>query len=74
MVSGKNGVNGPTATHLACVPENPDHEPAQFPCLEATTVLVTQLRQTHALNLLINHLVKTPPVQVNLDSFFGFDH
>ena len=65
--SGKNGADGPTATPLARVPEKSELEPARLPCLEATTVLATQLRRLHAQNLLINHLVKTPPVQVNLD-------
>ena len=81
-MSGKSGANGPTATPLARVPENFATEPARLPCSEATTVLATQLRRLHALildaaqalcrasepwSLLINHLVKTPPVQVNLD-------
>ena len=51
MASGKNGANGPTATPLARVPEKSEPEPARLPCLEATTVLATQLRRLHALIL-----------------------
>ena len=80
--SGKNGETGPTATPLAPVQENPEPEPVRLPCSEATTVLATQLRRLHALmlaaaqalcrasepwSLLINHLVKTAPVQVGFD-------
>ena len=80
--SGKNGANGPTATPLARVPEKSEPEPARLPCSEATTVLAIQLRRLRALRLaaaqalcrasepwtlLINHLVKTPPVQVGFD-------
>ena len=87
MVSGKNGASGPTATPLAPVAENPELELARLPCLEATTVLATQLRRLHALilaaaqalcrasepwSLLIIHPAKTPPVQVTFD-FLGFD-
>ena len=87
MVSGKNGASGPTATPLAPVAENPELELARLPCLEATTVLATQLRRLHALilaaaqalcrasepwSLLIIHPAKTPPVQVTFD-FQGFD-
>ena len=76
-VSGKNGVNGPTATPLAPVAENPELELAWLPCSEATTVLATQLRRLHALilaaaqalcrasepwTLFIIHRAKTPPV------------
>ena len=79
-MSGKNGGNGHPATPL--VPENPEPELARLPCSEATTVLATQLGRLHALilaaaqalcrasepwTLLINHLVKTPPVQVGLN-------
>ena len=82
MVSGKNGANGPPATPPALVPENSATEPAQLPCSEATTALATQLRRLHALmpaaaqalcrasepwSLIINHLAKTPPVQVGFD-------
>ena len=78
-VNGKNGVNGPTATPLAPVAGNLELEPARLPCLEATTVLATQLRRLHALtldaaqalcpasepwSLLINHLAKTLPVKL----------
>ena len=81
-MSGKNGENGPTATPLAHVPENSATELARLPCLEATTALATQLRRLHALmlaaaqalcrasepwSLLINHLVKTSPIQVGFD-------
>ena len=77
MVSGKNGASGPTATPLAPVAENPELELARLPCLEATTVLATQLRRLHALilaaaqalcrasepwTLFIIHRAKTPPV------------
>ena len=81
MVIGKNGASGPIATPLAPVAENSDTELARLPPLEATTVLATQLRRLHALilevaaqalcpaseprSLLINHLAKTSPVQVN---------
>ena len=68
-VSGKSGANGPTATPLALVPENSATEPARLPCSEATTVLATQLRRLHALIPAINHLAKTPPVQVCSDTF-----
>ena len=67
-VSGKNGANGPTATPLARAVGNPEPEPARLPCSEATTVLATKLRRLHALSLLINHLAKTPSVQVNFDA------
>ena len=81
MASGKNGVNGPTATPLAPVAENPELEPALVPCLEATTVLATQLRRLHALMKVAaaqalcrasepqSHHAQAPPVQVNLDTF-----
>ena len=79
-MSGKNGGNGHPATPL--VPENPEPELARLPCSEATTVLATLLRRLHALLaaaqalcrasepwcLLINHLAKTPTVQVNFDA------
>ena len=82
LQSGKNGANGPNATPLASVAENFATEPAQLPCSEATTALATKLRRLPALRLdaaqalcrasepwtlLINHLVKTPPVQVGFD-------
>ena len=84
-VSGKNGASGPTATPLVRVPENSATEFARLPCSEATTVLATQLRRLPALRLaaaqalcrasepwvlLINHLVKTAPVQVGFDTFW----
>ena len=85
-VNGKNGVNGPTATPLAPAPENPELEPALVPCLEATTVLATQLRRLLALmkvaaaqalcpasepwSLLIIQHAKTSPVQVHFYTFF----
>ena len=73
---GKNGANGPIATPHARVPENSATEPVQLPCSEAATVLATQLRRRHVLrldwSLLINHLVKTPPIQVNLDVLYWF--
>ena len=47
MESGKNGVSGLTATPLARVLKNSATEHAQLPCLEATTVLATQLRRLH---------------------------
>ena len=76
-MSGKSGASGPTATPLAPVAENPEHEPTRLPCSEATTVLATQLRRLHALTLgaaqalcrasepwtlFIIHRAKTPPV------------
>ena len=81
-MSGKNGASGPTATPLARVPEKSEPELARLPCSEATTVLATLLRRLHALLaaaqalcrasepwcLLINHLAKTPTVQVNFDA------
>ena len=76
-MSGKNGDNGPTATPHVHAAKNSESEPAQRPCLEATTVLATQLRRLHALilaaaqapcrasepwTLFIIHRAKTPPV------------
>ena len=83
--SGKNGETGPTAISLARVPENSATELARLPCSEATTALAPQLRRLHALmlaaaqalcrasepwSLLINHLVKTAPVQVGFNTFW----
>ena len=84
--SGKNGEPGPTATSLAPTAEKSEPEPAKLPCLEATTVLVNELRRSRALlaaaptlcraselwSLLINHLAKTPPVQVSFWFLYCF--
>ena len=79
-MSGKNGVNGPTATPLARVPENSATELARLPCSEATTASVTQLRRLRALRLAAaqalcraseprSPFAKTPAVQVDFVTF-----
>ena len=56
-VNGKNGVPGPNATPLALVAKESEHELAQLhlPSLEAitTTASASQLRQLHALMMLM---------------------
>ena len=72
LVFGRNGGNGQSVTPPAPVARSSDSATAtMLPRL--LPAMATPLRRLRARSLLINHLAKTPPVQVNLDPFIGFD-
>ena len=67
LAPGQSGANGLTATPLCSMARSSDSATATM-LLRPLPVMATQLRQLHAWSLLlINHLVKTSPVQVSFD-------
>ena len=68
LAFGQNGENGQSAIHLGPMARSSDFATASMlPLL--LPAMATPLRQLRAQSLLINHLAKTPLVQVNLDTF-----
>ena len=72
LAFGQNGENGQSAIHLGPMARSSDFATASI-LYRLLPAMATPLRQLPARSLLINHLAKTPPVQVNLDPFIGFD-
>ena len=72
LAFGQNGENGQSATPPAPVARSSDFANAILSLL--LPAMATPLRQLRAQSLLINHLAKTPLVQVNLDTFIGCDN
>ena len=72
LAFGQNGGNGQSVTPPAPVARSSDFATARM-LPRLLPAMATPLRRLPVRSLLINHLAKTPPVQVNLDPFIGFD-